>query len=221
MKVILAGGKGLIGRAIHDGLAEEGHGVYVLDLPATDMTYEPAVRLAVNNHRNVDVVINCVRIKTENFSQPTVSFPLDEWQEILHAELDSSFLLAKHFAPYMNKGGCFIFFGSIYGVKAPDPKLYEGVGFNTPLIYSVTKSAIIGMTRHLAVELAPDIRVNCISPGGVYANQPQKFVDKYIERTPLKRMTEVGDIVSAVKFLMENKYVTGQNIIVDGGFTLA
>lgn len=219
MNVVIAGGKGLIGKAIHDGLAEEGHGVHVLDLPATNVTYEPAVRLAANNHRNVDVVINCVRVKTKNFSQPTVAFPLDEWQEILRAEIDSSFLLAKHFAPYLNKNGCFIFFSSIYGVKAPDPKLYRDVSFNTPLIYSVTKSAVIGMTRHMAVEFAP-IRVNCISPGGVYADQPQKFVDRYIKKTPLNRMTEVGDIVVAVKFLMENKYVTGQNIVVDGGFTL-
>lgn len=220
MNVVIAGGKGLIGSGIRDGLVEDEHGVYVIDLPKTNVTCEPAVRLAAHTYRNVDVVINCVATKKKGFALPTTEFYLDEWQEIMNGNVTSGFLLAKHFAPYMNKGGCFIFFSSIYGVKAPDPKLYEGVDFNTPLIYSVTKSAIIGMTRHLATELAPDIRVNCISPGGVYSNQPDKFVDKYTDRTPLKRMTKVEDIVEAVKFLMASKYVTGQNIIVDGGFTL-
>ena len=219
MNIVVVGGKGLIGRALCNELS-----AHSIDLPEVDITNENRVRDWACQYWQdvglVDVLINCACVRTENFYMPVIDFPLEEWNRAMNVNVTGAFLLTQGFLHYMSEGSCIINFSSIYGVKAPDPKLYEGVDFNTPLIYSVTKSAIIGMTRHLATELSPNIRVNCISPGGIYNGQPDNFVARYNEKTPLGRMAKVEDIVSAVKFLIENQYVTGQNIIVDGGFTL-
>jgi len=220
--IVIAGGRGFIGSAICDEMQKE-YNVYVLDLPKYDVTDESLVKRLATNYgvfgKGVDVLINCVAIKTPNFCKPTTEFPLEEWETVMRGNVTSCFLLAKHFAPYMNKGGSMVFFSSIYGVKAPDFSLYKDLEFNTPLVYSTSKTAVIGLTRHLAVELAP-IRVNCISPGGVFDEQPAVFYRRYSEKTPLKRMAQVEDIISGIRFLVENTHVTGHNLVIDGGFTL-
>jgi NAD(P)-dependent dehydrogenase (short-subunit alcohol dehydrogenase family) len=89
-----------------------------------------------------------------------------------------------------------------------------------PAAYSASKSGLIGLTRWLATTIAPDVRVNAISPGGIYRNQPENFVKKYSDRTPLKRMATEDDFRGVIAFLASDmsKYVTGQVIEVDGGW---
>ena len=91
-----------------------------------------------------------------------------------------------------------------------------------PAAYAAGKGGLLQLTRWLATVLAPDIRVNAISPGGVWRNQPEAFLKRYIERTPLKRMAAEEDIKGAVVYLASDmsSYVTGQNLMVDGGFTV-
>ena len=111
---------------------------------------------------------------------------------------------------------------SIYGVSAPDWELYKGTNINNPGAYSVSKAGVVHMTKWLASTLSPKIRVNCVSPGGVYRKQSEKFVKKYESRTLLKRMATEKDIVGPVVFLSSSSasYITGENLIVDGGWTI-
>ena len=118
--------------------------------------------------------------------------------------------------------GCIINIASVYGVVSPDPRIYGKSGRNNSEVYGASKAAIIALTRYLAVHLAPHVRVNAISPGGIYNHQSEDFVKNYENRTPLGRMANTEDIVGAAVFLASDasRYITGQNIVVDGGFTL-
>ena len=100
--------------------------------------------------------------------------------------------------------------------------IYKNTNINNPAGYSIAKAGVIYMTKWLASTLAPAIRVNCVSPGGVYRGQQKKFVTQYIKKTLLNRMASEDDIVGPVIFLASNmsSYVTGENILIDGGWTI-
>ena len=101
-------------------------------------------------------------------------------------------------------------------------RLYNGTDMGNPAAYAASKGGLLQLTRWLATVLAPDIRVNAITPGGVWRNQHEVFHKRYIERTPLKRMAGEEDLKGAVVYLASDlsSYVTGQNIIIDGGYTV-
>ena len=109
---------------------------------------------------------------------------------------------------------------SIYGTYAPDYSIYKDTKINNPAAYSVSKAGLTYLSKWLASSLAPKIRINSISPGGIFRNQDKKFVKKYIEKTLLKRMATEDDIAGCVAFLLSSlsSYITGQDIIVDGGW---
>ncbi len=118
--------------------------------------------------------------------------------------------------------GVIVNIGSIYGVVAADQRIYADSGRNSSEVYAFTKGGVIAFTRYLAAYLAPhQIRVNCISPGGVFNAQAPAFVENYAWRTPMGRMARESDLAGALMFLASDaaRYVTGQNLIVDGGFT--
>ncbi|NLE26755.1 MAG: SDR family oxidoreductase, partial [Clostridiaceae bacterium] len=111
---------------------------------------------------------------------------------------------------------------SIYGMLGPDFSIYEGTTMTMPAEYAAIKGAIINFTRYLATYLASyNIRVNCLSPGGIFNEQPASFVEKYKQRTPMGRMGNPEDIAGGVLFLLSNlsSYVTGQNLVIDGGWS--
>ena len=126
------------------------------------------------------------------------------------------------------RAGSIINISSIYGVVAPDQRIYtgaihQGKEINTPPVYSTTKGAVISLTRYLATYLAKyGIRVNTVTPGGVYNGQNETFVARYSERCPLGRMAEPDEVFSAVYFLASDasSYITGHNLVVDGGWTV-
>ena len=112
---------------------------------------------------------------------------------------------------------------SIYATYYPDWEMYKNTKVQNILSYSVSKGGLLNLTKWLATYLAPKIRINAISPGGIKRKQSKIFIKNYVKKTPLKRMCSTKDVVNCVKFLSsENSdYITGQNIVVDGGFTLA
>ena len=119
-------------------------------------------------------------------------------------------------------GGSIINFASIYGVVAPDFSIYEGTDMTMPVAYSAIKGGIITLSKYFATYYGGDnIRVNAISPGGIFSGQAESFVDRYAQKTPMKRMGTPEEIAGAVVFLSSNasSYVTGQNLLVDGGWT--
>ncbi|MEK6848762.1 MAG: SDR family oxidoreductase, partial [Nanoarchaeota archaeon] len=120
-------------------------------------------------------------------------------------------------------GGSIINIGSIYGQVSSDKRIYGDSKRNNSEVYSATKAGIIQFTKYLATHWAEyNIRVNCISPGGIFNNQKEFFVKNYINKVPLGRMANVTDINGALIFLASDasKYVTGQNLTIDGGFTI-
>jgi NAD(P)-dependent dehydrogenase (short-subunit alcohol dehydrogenase family) len=110
---------------------------------------------------------------------------------------------------------------SIYSSLAYDYNLYKGTKMNIPLAYGVSKAGLMHYAKMLSAVVGPKIRVNAISPGGIFRKQPKKFIKKYLNKTPLLRMGNENDVANAVIFLSSNlsSYITGQNIIVDGGYS--
>jgi NAD(P)-dependent dehydrogenase (short-subunit alcohol dehydrogenase family) len=149
-----------------------------------------------------------------------------DFAAVLALNLTAAYLCAQRAAYSMQKrgGGKIVNIGSIYGVVGADSRLYQEaphmVQASPP--YIASKSALVNLTRDLAVHLAPwNIQVNMVSPGGIEADQPAAFKERYVARTPARRMAQPQDVAGAVVFLCTeaSDYVTGQNILVDGGFT--
>jgi NAD(P)-dependent dehydrogenase (short-subunit alcohol dehydrogenase family) len=152
------------------------------------------------------------------FEEQTV----ETWRRALEVNLTAAFDLSKGLAPLLkqSKGGNIINISSIYGSYGPDYSLYTDTSMGNPAAYAASKGGLIQLTRWLATTLAPQVRVNAISPGGVFRNQPETFVKRYEARTPLKRMATEDDFRGAIAYLSSDlsSYVTGQNLAVDGGW---
>lgn len=148
---------------------------------------------------------------------------VDTWREAFEVNLTAPFLLSQRcYQLLLNSNSASIInIGSIYGSLGPDLSLYENTKMNNPAAYGASKGGLLQLTRWMATVLAPKIRVNAISPGGILRGQPQSFVERYIARTPLKRMGREEDLQGAIVYLATDmsKWVTGQNLVVDGGWS--
>ncbi len=176
-----------------------------------------------------DVLVNNTCVKTENFFKSFEDYDLEDWNGVMAANLTSYMLasqsIGSRFA--MQKRGSIINISSIYGVTAPDQRIYEGAEYlgmkiNTPAVYSASKAGIIGLAKYLSTYWGKDnVRSNCVTPGGIFSGQNETFVKRYSEKVPLARMANEEDIMAAICFLASDmsSYITGQNIIVDGGWT--
>lgn len=179
-------------------------------------------------YKRIDTIINSVgMVGTDKMKGWNTGFDnqgIEAWQKCLDINLSSIFFLIQKLYKKMQKSdnASIVNISSIYGISAPDWELYKGTNINNPGAYSVSKAGVVHMTRWLASTLSPKIRVNCVSPGGVYRNQSEKFVKKYKSRTLLNRMATEKDIVGPVVFLSSSSasYITGENVIVDGGWTI-
>ncbi|CAN2170938.1 FabG Dehydrogenases with different specificities (related to short-chain alcohol dehydrogenases) [Candidatus Nanopelagicaceae bacterium] len=174
----------------------------------------------------IDVLVNnAAFVGTSDLPGWNVKFDhqsIETWRRALEVNVTAAFHLVQGLcgALRLSTSPSIINIASIYGVFAPDWRLYENTEMTNPAAYSVSKAGLIQLTTWLASLLGPEIRVNAISPGGIERNQPKEFVAKYSSRTSLGRMAEEADLVGAVVFLASpaSKYITGQNIIVDGGW---
>ena len=156
-------------------------------------------------------------------------YPLELWNRGLAVNLTGMFLCAQAVAPTMLRQGkgVIVNVSSTYGLVGPDQRLYEHDDPSAPrtykpVIYSVTKSAVLGLTRYLATYWAgKGIRVNTLTLGGVFNDHPDEFVRRYSWRTPLGRMAEKSEYCGALLFLLSDasSYMTGANLVVDGGWT--
>lgn len=146
----------------------------------------------------------------------------ETFSRALEVNLTSAFDLVRGFTANLknSKGANIVNIASIYGMYGPDWALYEGTPMNNPAAYGSSKAGLIQLTRWLSTQLAPQVRVNSISPGGIYRNQAKAFVKKYESKTLLGRMATEDDFRGAIAFLATDmsKYVTGQNLSIDGGW---
>lgn len=160
----------------------------------------------INYFGEINILINNIGIfpPKQNFTD----IKIEDWNEVFNINLRSAFLFSQQFARQSLAKGTIINISSVGGLEH-----WKG-----SLLYNVSKSALIHLTKSLAVELAPRITVNCISPGIIkVADEPISITH---ENIPLKKYGQPQDILSAVNFFIENEYLTGQNIIVDGGYSL-
>jgi len=156
------------------------------------------------------------------WAEPFERQSVETWRRALEVNLTASFQLCQLFTPALktSAGGSIINIASIYGQWGPDYSLYEGTEMASPAAYGASKGGLIQFTRWLATTLAPEVRVNAISPGGVARGQPDSFVSRYEARTPLRRMATEDDFRGAVAYLATDMsaFVTGQVLAVDGGW---
>lgn len=198
---------------------------------AADLADEPAVKAlpqqVVGTFGRLDIVVHSAAFVGDSeltgWAVPFAEQSADTWRTALETNLTSVFVLSQASAPFLqaNGAGSIINVASIYGIIGPDLRLYEGTQMGNPAAYAAGKGGLLQLTRWLASVLAPDIRVNAVSPGGIRRNQPETFVRRYEENTPMGRMGTEEDIKGAVAYLAGDlsAYVTGQNLIVDGGWT--
>lgn len=200
-----------------------------LDIDLENEDNRKTIPSLIKNHfGRLDILINnAAFVGDSNLQGWATSFEKQEllsWRRAFEVNLTSAFHLSQLLSPLLkdSKNGSIINIGSIYGVLGPDLKLYEQTKMANPAAYAASKGGLIQLTRWLSTVLAPNIRVNCISPGGIGRNQPIEFVERYISRTPLGRMGVEEDLKGAVVFFASDlsSYVTGENLMVDGGWTV-
>jgi NAD(P)-dependent dehydrogenase (short-subunit alcohol dehydrogenase family) len=186
-----------------------------------------AVREAAARHGRLDIIIHAASLvgtdKVTGWAVPFESQSLEAWQMAMRVGLDPAFTLLQEARPFLEASGhgSVIFVSSIYGLVAPDNSLYEGTQMQTPSAYSAVKGALNQLTRHFAALLAPKVRVNALTPGGIWRGQSESFIERYERRTPMRRMGREEDFKGAAAFLASDlsAYVTGHNLVVDGGWT--
>ena len=189
------------------------------------------LRVVLDTLGEVHILHNNAAGKSEDleaFFAPFEEYTLHEWQKIMSVNLDGMFLVAQAVGKQMiaqGKGGSIIQTASIYGIMAPDQRIYEGSFYlnrriNTPAVYSASKAGVVGLSKYLATYWAgQEIRVNTLTPGGVESGQNATFKEKYSARIPMGRMAQQDEMIGALIYLASDasSYVTGQNVIVDGG----
>lgn len=158
----------------------------------------------------------------QGWAAPFEEQTIDTWRRALEVNLTAVFELCQGLAPMLRaaEGASIVNIASIYGKYGPDWSLYEKTSMANPAAYAASKGGLIQLTRWLATTVAPGVRVNTISPGGIFRNQDCQFVERYSARTPLRRMATEDDFRGAVAFLASDlsAYMTGQNVSVDGGW---
>lgn len=191
------------------------------------------VEAVVQRFGKIDILHNNAATKSRDllaFFEPFETYSADVWREIMSVNIDGMFLVAQAVGKQMlaqGTGGSIIQTASIYGVVAPDQRIYDGsqymgVAINTPAVYSASKAAVIGLAKYLATYWAAhNIRVNVLTPGGIESGQNDVFRQRYSNRVPLGRMGRDNELHGALIFLASDasSYVTGQNVIVDGGMS--
>jgi NAD(P)-dependent dehydrogenase (short-subunit alcohol dehydrogenase family) len=211
-----------------------------------DVTDEASVRdtfkAAVAHFGRCDILVNNAaltvrggseRLSPADYFAPFEDYKREVWDQALAVNLTGMLLCAQAAGRQMLRqappGGVIVNISSTYGVVAPDQRLYEGVtspyadaSFNTPVSYAVTKTAVLGLTRYLATYWGrKNIRVNALTPHGVFDNHDDAFVQNFVYRSPLGRMARNDEYRGALLFLVSDasSYMTGANLIVDGGWT--
>jgi len=237
--IVVTGGSGLLGKAFIKKIVSEGGIAINADIHASndskkneinlDITDESSVKLAIDqvviNYGRIDGWVNNAYPRTKDWGTNIEQLPLASWKQNVDMHLNGYFCCCREVLLQMKKQGfgSLINMSSIYGINGPDFTVYEGTNIGNAVEYSAIKGGLVNLTKYLASYFgASGVRVNCVSPGGIYDNQDPIFVENYNKKVPLKRMGLPEDISPSIAFLLsdESKYITGHNLVVDGGWSI-
>lgn len=185
------------------------------------------ISLLTAGDARLDVLINNAGFvgtnKLSGWVAPLADQSVETWRRAMEVNLTAVFDLTKRLAPLLSNSpsASVVNISSIYGHFGPDWSIYNETNMANPAAYSASKGGLLQLTRWLATTLAPKVRVNSISPGGVERGQPSSFQDRYCARTPLARLATEDDFRGAIAYLSSDmsRYVTGQDLLVDGGWS--
>jgi len=243
--VVITGGNGLLGRAFCTAISEKAGIPIVADLSnegeafaanlnkgdyfPLNITDKKSITELINlldkKYGRIDALVNNAYPRNKSYGKHFFDVEYNDFVENVGMNLGGYFLTSQKFSEYFVKQGVgnIINISSIYGVIAPRFEIYEGTQMTTPVEYAAIKSALIHLTKYMAKYFkGKNIRVNSISLGGIFDNQPESFLKKYKEYTLNKGMLDSSDITGTLIYLLsdQSKYVNGQNIVVDDGCTL-
>jgi NAD(P)-dependent dehydrogenase (short-subunit alcohol dehydrogenase family) len=246
----ITGGSGLLGAEVSKALADAGARVVILDIDIGsgkrvtgaiarrsgkacfeyfDITDIENIGTNIDNlirkYRQAHIWVNAAYPRTEDWGCSLENIKADSLRKNVDMHLNGYFLCCKSIAGHMKKqnAGSIINFGSIYGVVGPKFSMYKGTGMTMPAVYSAIKGGIVNFTKYFASYYGKyNVRVNCISPGGVFNGQPDLFVKRYEKNVPLGRMASKEDIPGAVIYLSSEAgaYISGHNLMIDGGWSV-
>lgn len=239
--IVVLGGNGLIGKKIVQKLSLKNYNIIILDKNFKKRSYENTffyycdvcneslllkkIKELFLKFKKIHAVINLAYPKNKNWGKKFENLNFTDLKTNIAYQLGSSIIIAKIFSRYFlkQKFGNLIFFSSIQGISAPKFEHYRNTKMVSPIEYSASKAGIINITRYLAKYFkGKNIRFNCISPGGIYNNQSNSFVKNYRKSCLSKGLLNPEDLFGLIEFLIseESKYINGQNIIIDDGWSL-
>ncbi len=235
-KIILFGSSGLIGSSLKKHLQTHSDiiGVDKVSSKNSDLIFDTSnfnltkkrVNQIIKSNKKIDGIIICLYPKTNRKKHPkSLNLNFKDFSKEINTHLEPYYNLNKIFIEYFkrNGGGSIINFASIYGSFLPRFEIYKDTNMDMPLYYAMSKSSLIIMTKYLAkLNLKYKIRVNSVSPGGIFDNQNKKFLNKYSKFCSNKNLLKSSDLNGIIEFLISDysKKITGQDFVIDDGFTL-
>jgi NAD(P)-dependent dehydrogenase (short-subunit alcohol dehydrogenase family) len=247
-KILIFGACGLLGAELLSCCLREGADVVAVDLKSEvlqemfssfqgrygkrlqlmkgDITDEKSVKNVFNEHPNLDGLVNCTYPRNEAYGASFLEVKIHDFNQNINLHLGSAFMLMQQAVRYFEQEKrpfSIVNLASIYGVVAPRFEIYKDTSMTMPVEYAAIKSAIIQLTKYTASYVRNSkLRVNCVSPGGLKNGQPEAFLNAYKEQTLSKGMLDAKDVTGTIMFLLSDHslYMSGQNVVVDDGFTL-
>ncbi|PHS33942.1 MAG: flagellin modification protein A [Sulfurovum sp.] len=250
--VVITGGAGLIGQEFVKAVVEQNGIAIIADINEEDgqqakeflskelhtenidfiqldITSKKSLITCINEledkYQKIDALVNNAYPRTKNYGRHFFDVEYEDFCQIVDLNLGGYFITSQQFAKFFQKQGYgnIINISSIYGVVAPRFDIYKDTKMTTPIEYAAIKSALIHMTKYMAKYFkGMNIKVNTLSPGGIFDSQPESFLNAYKEKCTNKGMLDKADLKGTLVYLLSDmsQYVNGQNIIVDDGFSL-
>ena len=233
-KILIDAGAKVVNVDLFDGFKSKRKNYFYHKINITD---EKEVKnfknLYIKKYKKINILINHSHYKgnhksldpNNSFFSKLEDYPTAEWRNTLNTNLNGLFFVTRNFIKLLikNKNSVILNTSSTYGKVAPNPKIYGTSGINSPIGYATTKSAVIGFTKYIASHYSSHgLRANILIPGGIEnKNQNQNFKKKYSNLTPLNRLAKKYEYKEAVLFLVSDasSYMTGSEVIIDGGWT--